>query len=106
MEAEIMEGKTFELPCGALGDGAERQSRPRSPEHVALWEATVKLRRRAKLTQEALAERTELHLTHVGGMEGGVRNPSYSTLQKLAAGLGVSVGTLTTLAEEMQAGAQ
>jgi transcriptional regulator with XRE-family HTH domain len=80
----------------------QRQSRPRSPEHAALGEAIVELRRRAKLTQEALAERTELHLTHVGGMERGVRNPSYSTLLKLAAGLGVSVGALTTLAEELR----
>lgn len=51
-----------------------------------------------------MAERSELHLTHVGGMERGVRNPSYSTLLKLAAGLGVGVGALTTLAEELQGG--
>lgn len=82
----------------------QRQSRPLSAEHAALGAAIVDLRRRAELTQEALAERAELHMTQVGGMERGVRNPSYSTLLKLAAGLGVSVGELTALAEEMQAG--
>lgn len=80
----------------------QRQSRPLSPAHAALGAAIVELRHRAGLTQEGLAERSELHLTHVGGMERGVRNPSYSTLLKLAAALGVSVGALTTLAEELQ----
>lgn len=82
----------------------QRSSRPLSPEHAALGAAIVELRRRAGLTQEGLAERSELHLTHVGGMERGVRNPSYSTLLKLAAGLGVSVGALIALAEELQGG--
>jgi transcriptional regulator with XRE-family HTH domain len=80
----------------------QRQSRPLSPAHAALGEAIVELRRRADLTQEGLAERSELHMTQVGGMERGVANPSYSTLLKLAAGFGVSVGQLTTLAGELQ----
>jgi transcriptional regulator with XRE-family HTH domain len=82
----------------------QRQSRPLSPQHAALGAAIVELRRRGGLTQEALAERADLHLTQVGGMERGVANPSYSTLLRLAAGLGVSVGVLTALTEEMQLG--
>lgn len=81
----------------------QRQSRPLSAAHAALGDAIVELRQRDGLTQEALAERAELHMTQVGGMERGVANPSYSNLLKLAAGLGVSVGALTTLAEELQA---
>jgi transcriptional regulator with XRE-family HTH domain len=80
----------------------QRRSRPLSPEHAALGEAIVELRERAGLTQEGLAERAELHITHVGGMERGVSNPSYSTLLRLAAGLGVGVAGLMTLAEELQ----
>ena len=80
----------------------QRQSRPLSPQHAALGAAIVELRRRGGLTQEALAERADLHVTQVGGMERGGANPSYSTLLKLAAGIGVSVGALTTLAEELQ----
>lgn len=80
----------------------QRQSRPLSPEHAALGTAIVELRRRAELTQEALAERSELHLTHVGGIERGVRNPSYATLVKLAGGLGVRVGDLASLADELR----
>lgn len=79
-----------------------RRSRSLSPEHAALGAAVVQLRGRAELTQEALAERSGLHLTHVGGIERGVRNPSYSTLVRLARGLGVSLGALTTLASELQ----
>ena len=80
----------------------QRRTRPLSPEHAALGTAVVQLRTRAHLTQEALAERSELHLTHVGGIERGVRNPSYTTLVRLARGLGVSVGTLTTRADELR----
>lgn len=80
----------------------QRRSLPLSPEHAALGAAVVQLRMKTHLTQEALAEHSGLHLTHVGGIERGVRNPSYSTLVRLAGGLGVSVGTLTTLAGELQ----
>lgn len=79
-----------------------RRSQPLSAEHAALGTAVVELRREAGLTQETLAERSDLHLTHVGGIERGVRNPSYSSLVKLANGLGVSVGVLTTLAEKRE----
>lgn len=79
----------------------QRQSRPLSAEHAALGAAVVKLRLRANLTQEALAERSELHPTHVGGIERGVRNPSYSTLVRLASGLGVSMGALISLTDEL-----
>jgi transcriptional regulator with XRE-family HTH domain len=80
----------------------QRRTRPLSPEHAALGAAIVELRQRAGLTQEGLAERAELHITQIGGMERGVRNPSYSTLVRLASGLGVSVGTLTVRADELR----
>jgi transcriptional regulator with XRE-family HTH domain len=80
----------------------QRQSEPFSADHAALGAAVVQLRRKADLTQEALAENSGLHLTHVGGIERGVRNPSYSTLVKLAAGLGVSLGTVASLADELR----
>jgi transcriptional regulator with XRE-family HTH domain len=54
------------------------------------------------MSQEALAEAAGTDLTQVGGVERGVRNPSYTTLLRLAAALGTSVGSLTTLADQLR----
>ena len=78
-----------------------RRSKPRSPEHAALGEAVRRLRLEAKMSQEELAEAAGTDLTQVGGVERGVRNPSYTTLLRLATALGTSVGKLTTLADQL-----
>lgn len=79
-----------------------RKAQPRSPEHAALGAAIQQLRKIAGLSQEALADASDVHPTHVGGLERGVRNPSYATLLKLAAALDTRVGRLTTLADKIQ----
>ncbi len=79
-----------------------RRSQPRSPEHAALGEAIRQLRLEAELSQEQLAERASTDLTQVGGIERGVRNPSYTTLVRLAAALETSVGELTSLADRLR----
>ncbi|MGE5527134.1 MAG: helix-turn-helix domain-containing protein [Methanosarcina sp.] len=79
-----------------------RRSKPRSPDHAALGEAIRRLRTEAGLSQEQLAERASTDLTQVGGVERGVRNPSYTTLVRLATGLGTTVGELTTLADRLR----
>jgi transcriptional regulator with XRE-family HTH domain len=81
----------------------QRRSKPRSPEHAALGEAVRRLRLEAKLSQEQLAERAGTDLTQVGGIERGVRNPSYTTLLRLASALETSVGELTSLADRLRA---
>lgn len=78
-----------------------RRSEPRSPEHAALGAAIEQLRKEAGLSQEALSDAAGVHATHVGGLERGVRNPSYATLLRLAAALDTRVGVLTTLADEL-----
>jgi len=78
-----------------------RRSKPRSPEHGALGEAIRTLRTEAGLTQEQLAEYASTDLTQVGGIERGVRNPSYTTLLRLADALDTTVGEITTLADEL-----
>lgn len=79
-----------------------RRSKPRSPEHAALGEAVRTLRRKAGMSQEELADAADTDLTQVGGIERGVRNPSYTTLLRLATALETTVGELTTLADELR----
>lgn len=78
-----------------------RKVPPRSPEHKALGEAVRRIRAEAGLSQEQLADRMATDLTQIGGIERGVRNPSYATLVRLAQALGTPVGTITTLADSL-----
>ena len=43
----------------------------------------------ARMTQEELAGRCNLHRTYVAGVERGIRNPSLKSIKKLADGLGL-----------------
>lgn len=80
-----------------------RRSKPRSPEHAALGEAVRQLRLEAEMSQEQLAEAAGTDLTQVGGVERGVRNPSYTTMLRLASALGTSVGEMTSRADRLRA---
>jgi DNA-binding XRE family transcriptional regulator len=51
-------------------------------------------RKAAKLTQEQLAAKTELHPTEISRLERGVRNPRLATIVRLARGLGVGAEQL------------
>jgi transcriptional regulator with XRE-family HTH domain len=79
-----------------------RRSKPRSPEHAALGEAIRTLRLEAGMSQEQLAEGAGTDLTQIGGIERGVRNPSYTTLLRLADALETTVGAIATLADELR----
>ncbi len=80
-----------------------RQSMPRSPEHAALGEAIRLTRVERGLSQEQLADAAHLHVTHLGGVERGVRNPNYATVVKLAQALGLTPGELVTRADHLRA---
>ncbi|HWF20177.1 MAG TPA: response regulator [Verrucomicrobiae bacterium] len=57
--------------------------------------AAVKSERiRLGLSQETLAERADLHRTYITDIERGARNLSLETIYKIAAALGVSIGSL------------
>lgn len=52
------------------------------------------LRLDASLSQEALAQRAGVHPTYISQVERGRRNPTLTTLARLAAALEVSLGEL------------
>lgn len=65
------------------------------PEFKKAFGASVRNRRhQLGLSQEALAERAELHRTYVCDVERGVRNLSLQSIEKLAAALDTSVASL------------
>lgn len=83
-----------------------RKSIPRSPEHAALGDAIRRSREEQGLSQEGLADAADMHITHLGGLERGVRNPSYATLLKLAKALRLEPGALVSLGDELRQSAK
>lgn len=63
-------------------------------ELIALGKAIRRLRKERKLTQEALALSSGVHISFVGAIERGQNNPTWLTLVKLAAVLEVTVEQL------------
>ena len=55
------------------------------------------------MSQEALATRSSLHRTYVGGIERGERNVSFSNLLRLARALEVRPSELLIRAERIEA---
>jgi transcriptional regulator with XRE-family HTH domain len=51
------------------------------------------------LTQEQLANNTELHQRWISNVETGKRNPSYASIRRLAAGLALTASELIARAE-------
>lgn len=49
------------------------------------------LREQLKLSQEELAFRSGLHRTYIGGIERGERNPTVSTLSKIAKAMDIKI---------------
>ena len=72
----------------------------RSAAHVALGRAVRAVRVERGLSQEALADRSGMHRTYVGGIERGERNLAYENLLKLAEALGVPASELLARAED------
>jgi putative transcriptional regulator len=70
---------------------------------VALGKAVQELRRRSGLTQETLAEKAGLTGRTVSAIETGRANPRWSTIRRIAAGLGVSMPEVAGLEEKHNA---
>lgn len=67
-----------------------------------LFGAEVKRRRvELDLSQEQLAEKADLHRTYVSDVEGGKRNPSLASIERLAKALGTTLATVFTSVEKV-----
>jgi transcriptional regulator with XRE-family HTH domain len=80
------------LPPASLPRGRKAEDGPRT--------------RDLRLTQEQLALRADLHQRWISNVENGHRNPSYSSLRRLAAGLDLSTAELIGRAEHIESGKQ
>jgi transcriptional regulator with XRE-family HTH domain len=69
---------------------------------LALGLAVKARRRELGITQEALANDTDLHQRWISNVENGKRNPSYASLRRLAEGLGLSASELIARAEQLE----
>lgn len=76
---------------------------PAAPAFQTALGLAVKARRQELgLTQEQLANDTELHQRWLSNVETGKRNPSYGSLRRLAAGLKLSASELLARAEQIE----
>ena len=53
-----------------------------------------KIREASHLTQEKLAERSELDPTYISGIERGIRNPGIKNVARIAKALGIKTSKL------------
>lgn len=51
------------------------------------------------MSQELVAKEANTDLTQMGGIERGLRNPSYESLSRIAKALNSTVGEIATLAD-------
>jgi transcriptional regulator with XRE-family HTH domain len=73
------------------------------PAYQAALGLAVKARRRElDVTQEQLANDTDLHQRWISNVETGKRNPSYGSLRRLAAGLDLTTSQLIARAEALE----
>jgi transcriptional regulator with XRE-family HTH domain len=70
---------------------------------LALGLAVKQRREQLEITQEQLANDTDLHQRWISNVETGKRNPSYASLRRLAGGLGLSASELLARAEQIEA---
>jgi transcriptional regulator with XRE-family HTH domain len=72
---------------------------PSDPAQLALGRAVAERRAALDITQEQLGLRAGLHQRWISNVENGHRNPSYSSLRRLAAGLELTASELIRRAE-------
>ncbi|HVQ60363.1 MAG TPA: helix-turn-helix transcriptional regulator [Solirubrobacterales bacterium] len=74
----------------------------RKEPQPALGRALRELREGKGLSQEAVARRTGMHLTGINRLENGRTNPTWGSIKRVAAALGVSVAEVANRAEAVE----
>jgi XRE family transcriptional regulator, regulator of sulfur utilization len=74
---------------------------PPDPDQPALGAAVKAMREEKHITQVALSKATGFRQSWVSEVENGRHNPSFASLVRLAAGLGVKTSTLIRRAERL-----
>jgi len=74
----------------------------RDDPQIGLGKAIRKLRQEAKLSQEALGNRAEIHPTWISHIESGRINPTWGNVRRIAIGLQIPLEQLAALAEEFE----
>lgn len=67
----------------------------------ALGKAIRQLRQERDMTQEALAHAAGVTVSHLSTIERGHSNPTWGTARGIAAALGVALGKLAALADNL-----
>jgi transcriptional regulator with XRE-family HTH domain len=76
---------------------------PRTDDpQIGLSKAIRQLRKKEKLSQEALGLRADIHPTWISHLESGRVNPTWGNVRRIAAGLRVPLPVLAALAEDLE----
>ena len=67
-----------------------------------LGEAVRQLRREAGMSQTDLAERVGMSASWISRIESGQYDPSWGNMRRVAGGLGISLETLSEIAEDFE----
>jgi transcriptional regulator with XRE-family HTH domain len=70
------------------------------PTNADLGQALRRLRKERRLSIEAVAFAADVHPTYLGGIERGIRNPTWERITSLACALDVPVAAIAQIAEE------
>ena len=87
------------MPVGTACTVPYRVAEPREAENVTLGRVFRQLRKDAGLSQDELAERSEVPLAELQRIEAGLVEADWGTLRHLAYGLGTSLAEVFRLAE-------
>lgn len=58
---------------------------------IIFGKKVAELRKKRQMSQEALADKCNLHRTYIGAIERGEKSPTLNTVEKIAKGLNVEI---------------